>query len=629
MQFLRKVKEHLFPMQITKRVYASVVIVVMILVLFLACLLPWEYIQVRVAHRSKDLYYVASMLESRFPESVHDILADSQALGASPDEQARVLNKVLQPTIDHLSKYYPQMGLGYYSIRLDRVLAMGPHFSADDLKSVSHDNSCFLVYKTGRPEFSRQDPAPFKRRGPVLDVAYPIYRNGEIVGHAWANIGIGDIYRDVRGAIVLILLIGFGVLIMSLALAWNLFSRLRGGVQDFARALALDAQVPESLWPELTPVLEIVKKHTDQVFATCAKLQEEVAMREETEAELRQSEERFSKAFNASPSMMNIVRIVDWQIIDANESFFLMTGWSREEVIGRTAEELKIWADKEDVARLREESICNGSTRNLETTLLTKNERALTALVSAEMIELGQEVCILVVINDISERKQMEMEMLRLDRLNLLGEMAAGISHEVRNPLTTIRGFLQILKGKKDCQSYGEYFSLMIEELDRANAIISEFLSIGRNKVGERQTHNLNSIIEALTPLIQADAVGNDKSVVLDLENIPALLLNEKEIRQVVLNLARNGLEAMEAGGTLTIRTYATERNVVLAVADQGSGISPEHVEKLGTPFFTTKEQGTGLGLAVCYGIAARHQAEIMVDSDSRGTEFRVCFTLL
>lgn len=224
------------------------------------------------------------------------------------------------------------------------------------------------------------------------------------------------------------------------------------------------------------------------------------------------------------------------------------------------------------------------------------------------------------------QRRQMQREMVRLDRLNLIGEMAAGISHEVRNPLTTVRGFLQMLGKKESCVQYQEYFQLMIEELDRANSIITEFLSIGKNQPTQFAQANLNEILEALLPLIQADAVGLDKHVVAELNDLPPLWVNAKEIRQIILNLSRNGLEAMPRGGCLTIGTRLAGDQVILFVQDQGPGIPAETLEKLGTPFFTTKEQGTGLGLVVCYGIAARHQATIHIDTSTQGTTFSVCF---
>lgn len=227
---------------------------------------------------------------------------------------------------------------------------------------------------------------------------------------------------------------------------------------------------------------------------------------------------------------------------------------------------------------------------------------------------------------DITERKQLENELVRLERLNLVGEMAAGISHEMRNPMTTVRGFLQILRSKKDCAGYKQYFDLMIEELDRANSIIKEYLSLAKNKAVELRMQNLNNILEALFPLIQADAMVSDKYILLEMGNIPKLLLDQEEIRQLILNLVRNGLEAMSPGGSLTIRTFRDGEEVVIAVRDQGKGIEPDVLEKIGTPFFTTKMNGTGLGLAVCYSIAARHNAAIKVDTGPTGTTFNVQF---
>jgi PAS domain S-box len=230
---------------------------------------------------------------------------------------------------------------------------------------------------------------------------------------------------------------------------------------------------------------------------------------------------------------------------------------------------------------------------------------------------------------DITERKQFEKEMARLSRLNLIGEMAAGIAHEVRNPMTTVRGFLQLLGNKKEYVQYKEYHELMIEELDRANSIITEFLSLAKDKVDYLEVRSLNSIIEIMYPLINAEARNCGKDVRIDFGNIPELLLNEKEIRQLLLNLIQNGLESMDTGGCLDIRTFVEDGEVVLMVKDQGNGIPHELLEKIGTPFFTTKANGTGLGLATCYSITKRHNARIDVETGAEGTTFYVRFKIL
>ncbi|MFZ3130380.1 MAG: ATP-binding protein, partial [Desulfosporosinus sp.] len=231
-------------------------------------------------------------------------------------------------------------------------------------------------------------------------------------------------------------------------------------------------------------------------------------------------------------------------------------------------------------------------------------------------------------LHDISERKMFEREMARLDRLNLVGQMAAGIGHEIRNPMTTVRGFLQLLGDKEEFIHSKGYFELMIGELDRANTIITEFLSLAKNKIVDLKPMSLNRLIENIYPLIQADAMVSDKEIILELQDTNVLLLDEKEIRQLILNLARNGLEAMSGSGKLTIKTFMDGKEVVLAVKDEGNGIRPEDLEKMGTPFFTTKENGTGLGLATCYSITDRHNAEIQIETWPSGTTFYVRFKI-
>ncbi|PEU80265.1 ATPase [Bacillus cereus] len=231
------------------------------------------------------------------------------------------------------------------------------------------------------------------------------------------------------------------------------------------------------------------------------------------------------------------------------------------------------------------------------------------------------------IFKNITEKKQYEQELKRLSNIDLIGQMAAGISHEIRNPMTTVRGFLQLLKEEPAYEKHNKHFNLMIEELDRANSIITEFLSMGNTRKSDLQMLDLNSIIRDIIPLIKIDTHNQNKYIQVNTSDIPELLLNRNEIRQLLINLYRNGLEAMDTEKVLTISTYKEDRDcVVLAVHDQGNGIRPEVLEKLGTPFYTTKDNGTGLGLGICYAIAARHNAKIEIQTGSEGTTFFVKF---
>ena len=371
-------------------------------------------------------------------------------------------------------------------------------------------------------------------------------------------------------------------------------------------------------------IMQIESKHRDQLKTSLNSVREEIARREKVEEQLR----KLSRAIEQGPSIVVITDTLG-KIEYVNQKFTLVTGYQPKEAIGRNISEIeenptdqyeKFWATIDSGQEWRGE-------------LLKKKRNGDYYWESASICPFRNTEGIIThflrVSEDVTEAKRIEKEMARLDRLSLVGEMAAGMGHEIRNPMTSVRGFLQLLSAKKECLIYNDYFALMIDELDRANSIITEYLSMAKNKAIVLEIKSLTSILGTIQPLISADANKSENKVVFILQEMPALLLDEKEIRQLILNLVHNGLEAMLPGGTLTIRTYTEGTAAVLAVQDQGSGIKPEVLEKIGTPFFTTKDTGTGLGLAVCYSIAARHNASLKVETGPDGTTFYVRFHLL
>jgi signal transduction histidine kinase len=167
----------------------------------------------------------------------------------------------------------------------------------------------------------------------------------------------------------------------------------------------------------------------------------------------------------------------------------------------------------------------------------------------------------------------------------------------------------------------------MIDEIDRANKIITEFLSLAKNRAMNFSEKNLNDIIRDIYPLIQADALRNNSDIKISLGDISPLFLDQDSIHQLILNMVRNGLDAMPTGGLIHIITTQNEQKVVLSIKDHGLGIPKEDLDKLGTPFFTTKDHGTGLGLAVCYRIVHRHAATLSINSElGEGTVFTIEF---
>jgi PAS domain S-box-containing protein len=323
---------------------------------------------------------------------------------------------------------------------------------------------------------------------------------------------------------------------------------------------------------------------------------------------------------------MLILSLEDLKFIDVNNNFFQTLGYKRDEVVESSPGELNIWMDPKDSVIILKKLRDEGFVKGYEARLRKKEDGEGTFLIYMELIEIDGEQCVLGSLIDVTEKKKMEKEMAHLERMNLVGEMAAGIAHEIRNPMTAVRGFLQMLGNKIEFNDYQEYFKIMIEELDRANLIISEYLSLAKNKTVHFERKNINNIIKALEPLIAADAMRSGSFLKIEMEDVPDLYLNDKEIRQLMLNIVRNGLEAMAPGGELRIRTFEVNGEVKVLIKDHGRGIEPEVLEKIGTPFFTTKDNGTGLGLAVCFGIVRRHNASINIDSGSWGTAVNISF---
>lgn len=315
---------------------------------------------------------------------------------------------------------------------------------------------------------------------------------------------------------------------------------------------------------------------------------------------------------------------LDLKITSFNLAAQRMYGYTAKEVLGREITLLAVPEESQGMIEDFERIKSGEEVLKRDVHRLKKDGKVIDVSLSLSPIrdDQGQIIGIIGIYQDSTERKLMETEMKRLDGLNLIGQMAASIAHEIRNPMTTVRGFLQLLGSKPNLLDYKNYFELMIEELDRANSIITEFLSLSRNTPIELNMQNLNTIFNKLLPMLQADALKNEHIIIVELEEIPNFELNEQEIRQVILNLARNGFESMAAGGVITIKTYLENGQAVIAVSDQGSGIPPEVLKNIGKPFLTTKDNGTGLGLAVSYNLVHRHGGTINIETGTEGTTF-------
>jgi two-component system sensor histidine kinase HydH len=238
---------------------------------------------------------------------------------------------------------------------------------------------------------------------------------------------------------------------------------------------------------------------------------------------------------------------------------------------------------------------------------------------------------------DLSELKRLEKEIQRHDRLVALGKMAAGVAHEVRNPLSSIKGFATLLGSKfKDGSQEHEAADLLVQEAERLNRSITELLNYARPTPLRKEPVDLGEIVDLGLKLISSDAQVLGVKTSLDVEaDLPAISVDKDKINQVLLNLYLNGLQAMEHSTSAKELKVSVHHDVhdgmlVIEVQDTGSGIPPEDLDKVLDPYFTTKPDGTGLGLALAYKIIDEHKGIIRFSSsEGEGTTVSVSLPIL
>lgn len=222
----------------------------------------------------------------------------------------------------------------------------------------------------------------------------------------------------------------------------------------------------------------------------------------------------------------------------------------------------------------------------------------------------------MVIIRDITERKKTEELLNKSDTLAAIGQLAAGVAHEVRNPLTVIKGFIQLFQINKEDQE--KYFDLMLSEIERIEAILQEFLSIAKTDEIPTEKKNIYKIFENVVSLINTKAIMINIQVELIADSSEIIIeCSENQLKQVFINILQNSIEAMPDGGKISIHMKEmNEDGVIIDIVDEGIGIPEERIKRLGEPFYSTKEKGTGIGLMLSYKIIESHQGAISIMSD-------------
>jgi two-component system, sporulation sensor kinase E len=346
-----------------------------------------------------------------------------------------------------------------------------------------------------------------------------------------------------------------------------------------------------------------------------------VTERRKMERELRESEQKFRSIFDHS---MNGILLwgEGYRILDVNPIACEIFQATKEQLLQRPLTEFIPEKARKHFYKLIQQCDRSGEAYAEIDFSNDEKQKIVEFSLKKEIISgVG-----MIMLRDITERKEMELQLRKSDTLNVVGELAAGIAHEIRNPMTALKGFIQLLQGSIK-EDYSMYFNVIMSELKRIESIITEFLVLAKPQAIQYQQNDVCKIMQDTIDLISAQATMHNVQIVADFApHIPLIYCEPNQLKQVFINILKNAIEVMPKGGEVAVRiSRLDDSHIRISITDQGCGIPQDKIKKLGEPFYTTKERGTGLGLMVSYKIIEEHQGKIDVESEvGVGTTFHI-----
>ncbi len=354
----------------------------------------------------------------------------------------------------------------------------------------------------------------------------------------------------------------------------------------------------------------------------------DITERKEAEQRLRQSEERYRRLIAVAPLAIVVNR--DDQVIFINDAGLRLFGAVKaEEILGKSALDL-FPQDSHATIRERVQELLEGSMTGpvVYDKVMTLDGRIIDVEVSAAKFTDEEGPAIVAMIRDVSERKRLEEQLRRTERIAELGTLASGMAHEIGTPMNVILGRAEYLMDRVKEEPIKKGLQTIVTQVERITRVMNQLLSFARRKAPERRALDLKEVVENSAEIFQERLARHRIQVETALdESCPKVKADADQMSQVLINLIMNAIHAMPDGGILRIGLASENEQVRLTVADTGHGISREALARIFEPFFTTKEfgKGTGLGLTVVKGIVEEHHGDITVESEEgKGTTFTI-----
>jgi PAS domain S-box-containing protein len=301
--------------------------------------------------------------------------------------------------------------------------------------------------------------------------------------------------------------------------------------------------------------------------------------------------------------------------LSVNPAMEQLLGYSKEEYLQQSFVPL---ISKDDIERtLKHYHIAaRGTTQRYETKALHKNGSIIHLDVTNMPIIVNDEVVgVYGIAKDMTESKKSQEILQNAEKLSIAGQLAAGIAHEIRNPITAIKGFIQLMEAGFDNK---DYLNIMSSEIERIEEILSELLILAKPQAGKFEQVDINLLFSQIVPLLETQAILNNVEIIVETSpDAMYIHCDENQLKQVFINYIKNAIEAMPGGGKLEIKIDKTDQGqLTIRFKDDGVGMSEETLSKLGQPFYTTKENGTGLGFMISKKIIENHFGEIHIKSE-------------
>jgi diguanylate cyclase (GGDEF)-like protein/PAS domain S-box-containing protein len=302
------------------------------------------------------------------------------------------------------------------------------------------------------------------------------------------------------------------------------------------------------------------------------------------------------------------------KLVAVNPATIKLLGYSAEEMTKRQFVSMIHPQDRLKALTNFQETM-KGASNHFELKMVHKEgHTVIVDVTNIPIIADHQIVGIYGVAKDVTDRKKAEELLRNSDRLAVTGQLAAGLAHEIRNPLTALKGFVQLLQSSRIENK--AYYPVMLTELERINFIVNEFLLLSKPRPASFREADIRTVIDHVVTLLETQAILNKVQIVTEqVKDMPPIRCDENQMKQVFVNLLKNAIEAMPDGGEVTVRTEKSDHALTVHITDQGGGIPEELTPRIGQPFFTTKENGTGLGIMICRNIMENHGGKLSIAS--------------